>query len=93
MRAACLARRSKWMPAARCRSCGVVTWEVSLARGLRPTDEEHGPDCVQPMGRFDLLAQAKALGVDTTEWEPGRPVTRQQLEQLRQKLQERIENG
>lgn len=47
--------RSAWVPAARCRECGVVTWKVSMAQGTkRVEDAEHVDGCSQPPGRLDL---------------------------------------
>jgi len=50
-------------PAARCKGCGVVTWRVSIAAGLRRMDHaEHAEECERPRGRFDRLHAAGALG-------------------------------
>lgn len=53
--------REEYVPAARCRGCQVVTWEVSVAHGLRRTDAVHDEGCPAPPGKFDLLEDARAL--------------------------------
>jgi hypothetical protein len=59
---------TKVMPAARCRECRRVTWDVSIADGLRDRDKAHAEGCSKPPGRLDLLRsiplakQATVLG-------------------------------
>ncbi len=51
-----------WRPAARCRECKALTWEVSF-RGLRKLERpEHTESCAHPVGRLDLQ-QAVPLAV------------------------------
>ena len=51
--------RNEYVPAARCRVCHVVTWEVSAAHGLRRTDAVHERGCQAPPSRLDLLQQVR----------------------------------
>lgn len=53
--------RNEYVPAARCRGCGVVTWEVSVTFGYRRTAAVHEPGCSAPAGRLDLLQQVNDL--------------------------------
>ncbi len=54
----------KWYPAARCRECNVITWEVSLARGRRKVEApKHREDCSVPLGRLDLDQRRKEAGL------------------------------
>ncbi len=53
--------RQEYVPAARCRGCQVITWEVSVAHGLRRTDATHEQGCTAPPGKFDLLRDARQL--------------------------------
>jgi hypothetical protein len=46
---------TKRMPAARCRGCGIVTWDVSIADGLIRCRKKHVKGCTKPPGRLDLL--------------------------------------
>ncbi len=41
-------------PAARCRGCGCLTWQVSIATGLRRVpNPQHADGCEKPPGKFD----------------------------------------
>ena len=56
--------RRKWYPAARCKECGVVTWEVSLARGRREVEApRHEEGCAAPLGRLDLERRRQEAGL------------------------------
>ncbi len=56
--------RRTWYPAARCKECGVITWEVSLARGRRRVEApQHGSECAQPLGRLDLEKRRREVGL------------------------------
>lgn len=58
------ADRRTWYPAARCRECGVITWEVSLARGRRRVETpRHSKGCSQPLGRIDLEQRRQKAGL------------------------------
>lgn len=46
---------AKRMPAARCRGCQRVTWEISIADGLMRCPTTHAKGCAVPWGRLDLL--------------------------------------
>lgn len=47
-----------YVPAARCRRCGVVTWELSISKGMRrPPRMKHHKGCRKPVGRIDLQAR------------------------------------
>lgn len=48
-----VSERKRWVPAARCRECGVITWKLSLSGGRRRTGFAHRDGCSEPPGRFD----------------------------------------
>lgn len=45
--------RTRWVAAARCRECGVVTWKISLSGGRKQTHKPHRNGCSEPAGKFD----------------------------------------
>ncbi len=56
--------RRVWYPAARCKECGAVTWQVSQARGRRRVEApRHAEGCTQPLGRLDLEQRKREVGL------------------------------
>ena len=45
--------RTRWVSAARCRECDVVTWKISLSGGRKKTRKSHRDGCSEPAGKFD----------------------------------------
>lgn len=77
------AEMTRPVPAARCRGCGVVTWTVTIAAGLKRSTRKHEEGCGRPPGRLDILAK-----VPLSERERflggalERPMTQDELEAL-----------
>lgn len=45
--------RDLWVPAARCRECGVLTWKLSLSGGRKRLNAVHRQGCSKPPSKFD----------------------------------------